>query len=478
MKDMPPHPVIRPVILCGGAGSRLWPLSRKTYPKQFARLIGDESLLQNCVRRFHDEGFLAPFVVTGEPFRFMVAKQLAEAGLSAEKLVVEPFPKDTAPAVIAGTRIAHAMDPDALILVAPSDHLIPDTSAFCERVRQSVPAALNGQIVTFGVKPLRPETGYGYLLAGKSEKACNGTIPVDQFLEKPDIATAQALVEGGGALWNTGIYLFRASVLIDLVYKLSPDLLRCVSESVANARESQETMLLGSSAWNAISGRSIDYEVMERAINLSVMPFEGAWTDLGDWNAVWRETQNDGIAQSGRATALDCANTLLRSEVEGQAIVGIGLEDIVAVAMPDAVLVSHKSRAQDVKVAVQQLKAANIPQAENYPKDHRPWGWFESLTQGDRFQVKRIRVHPGGCLSLQSHNHRAEHWIVVEGTARVTIEQASRLVSENQSIYVPLGAKHRLENPGKVPLTLIEVQTGAYLGEDDIMRHDDIYART
>ena len=468
---------ITPLILCGGSGSRLWPLSRKTYPKQFARLIGEESLLQGCARRFRGEGFADPIVVTGEPFRFMVDAQLAEIGTRPRQVIVEPASRDTGPAILAGALVAAAEAPEALLLVAPSDHLIPDSAALRHIIRHAVPAARAGQIVAFGITPTRPETGYGYLEPSASSHHRDGVVPVARFIEKPDRASAENLIATGAALWNAGLYLFKAATLIDMAREIAPGLMDPVTESVRSATTRNGFFHLGEATWSKIDAQSIDYAIMEHAANLCVAPFSGAWSDLGDWDAVWRETETSGLAQNGSATAIDCADTMLRSEVDGQAIVGIGLQDIVAIAMPDAVLVSHKSRTQDVKHAVARLKAAELPQAETYPKDHRPWGWFESLARGDRFQVKRIRVHPGASLSLQSHHHRAEHWIVVEGTAKVTVGETTRLVGENEAIYIPLGARHRLENPGKLPMTLIEVQTGSYLGEDDIIRHEDIYAR-
>lgn len=471
-------PLIVPLILCGGAGSRLWPLSRKTYPKQFARLIGEQSLLQGCARRFQGLGFDRPIVVTGHAFRFMVREQLSEIGADTKALIVEPAARDTAPAVLAGAIAAMDQDPEALLLVAPSDHLIPDSAGLRESVRDAIPTACAGQIVAFGVPPSRPETGYGYLEPAKGITARGQPAPVRRFVEKPDHDSATALLASSTALWNSGLYLFQAKTLVTAFQVHAPEMLKQVQQSLQDSTTTPKAITLAAPSWEAIAPRSIDFAIMEHVTNLSVVRYDGAWSDLGDWDAVWRETEESGLSQTGTATAMDCANTLLRSEVEGQAIVGIGLHDIVAIAMPDAVLVSHKSRVQDVKDAVLRLKAAHVPQAENYPQDHRPWGTFESVAKGDRFRVKRIKVNPGASLSLQSHHHRAEHWIVVEGTAKVTIAEDVRLVTENQSIYVPLGARHRLENPGKLPVTLIEVQTGAYLEEDDIIRYEDIYART
>jgi mannose-1-phosphate guanylyltransferase/mannose-6-phosphate isomerase len=304
-------------------------------------------------------------------------------------------------------------------------------------------------------------------------------MPLKSFVEKPDADTAQILLSGGRHLWNAGIFLFTANAILNAFEAYAPDTLAHCKASVAEATQDLDFTRLAAGPWSNLEDISIDYAVMERADNLSVMPFNGAWSDLGDWQSVWLESPPDetGTVTSGQATSLDCTNTLLQATSEAQELVGIGLEDIVAIAMPDAVLVAHKDRTQDVKAAVQHLKAQKVPQAETLPRDYRPWGWYESLVVGPRFQVKRIVVNPGASLSLQSHHHRAEHWVVVEGTAKVTIDQTEQLVAENQSVYIPLGAVHRMENPGKVPLTLIEVQTGTYLGEDDIIRYDDVYAR-
>ncbi len=467
---------IYPVILCGGAGTRLWPLSRKSFPKQFARLTGETTLLQHCARRLQGEPFAETTLVTADPFRFIVEEQLAEVGVQADAILIEPRPANTAPAILAAALHVAETDPHGLMLIAPSDHLIPDHERFRETICTAQSAAANGRIITFGVTPTRPETGYGYLQVQWDTRRA-GVLPLARFIEKPDAKTAHQLIAGQDVFWNAGLFLFAASTLIAAFEDHAPAILDHVRQAVQDGRRSAKIRHLAATPWARIKGQSIDYAIMEKATNIDVVPYQGTWSDLGDWNAVWRELEDDGLAQQGLTTALDCSNTLLRSEVTGQAIVGIGLEDIVAVAMPDAVLVSHKDRAQDVKKAVIQLKADAIPQAETYPTDHRPWGWFESIATGDRFQVKRIRVKPGAALSLQSHHHRAEHWIVVAGTAKVTVGNEVRLVAENESIYIPLGAKHRLENPGKLPITLIEVQTGAYLGEDDIIRHEDIYAR-
>ncbi|WP_210530303.1 mannose-1-phosphate guanylyltransferase/mannose-6-phosphate isomerase [Rubellimicrobium arenae] len=471
--------MIHPVLLCGGSGTRLWPLSRKSYPKQFAALLGNESLFQASAKRLSGSLFARPVVVTADAFRFIAAEQLAEAGIPPAALLIEPEGRDTGAAILAATLQVAADDPRALILVAPSDHVIPEDQQFRDTVAAAAPTAETGRIVTFGIAPDRPETGYGYLeLAAPPSAATPEPLPLVAFVEKPDAARAEAMLADGRHLWNGGLFLFRADVMIDAARRHAPALLAAVEASLAGAMRDLGFCRLDAAAWADAPTISIDYAIMEKADNLSVMPYTGRWSDLGDWASVWRETQADGTAASGPTTAIDCDGTLLRSESPGQRVVGIGLHDIVAVAMPDAVLVAHKDRAQDVKAAVAALKKEGARQAETFPRDHRPWGWFESLAMGDRFQVKRIVVHPGAALSLQSHHHRSEHWIVVQGTAKVTVDDEVRLVTENQSVYIPLGAVHRMENPGKLPMVLIEVQTGPYLGEDDIVRYEDVYARS
>jgi mannose-1-phosphate guanylyltransferase/mannose-6-phosphate isomerase len=473
---------IYPLLLCGGSGTRLWPLSRKSYPKQFTKLTGEESLFQASARRLSGAGFAAPMVITASDYRFVVLEQLAGVQIAAATTLIEPEGRNTAPAILAGALDLHARAPGALMLVAPSDHVIPDAEAFRAAVLAAVPVAEAGQLVTFGIRPERAETGYGWLALSNAPGAAFAPVPqpLQGFVEKPDMVTAQKLLSGGMHLWNAGIFLFSTDAILAAFETHQPALLASVQASLEGAEKDLGFLRLAAKPWRDCADISIDYAVMEKAANLTVVPYGGGWSDLGGWDAVWREggPDADGVVTSGPATALECTDTLLRAEDGQQALVGIGLTDIIAVAMPDAVLVAHKDRAQDVKRAVAALKAKGAVQAEILPRDYRPWGWFESLVVGTRFQVKRIHVHPGAALSLQSHHHRSEHWIVVEGTARVTVDDEVKLVSENQSVYIPLGAVHRMENPGKVPMVLIEVQTGSYLGEDDIIRYEDIYARS
>ena len=468
---------IIPVLLCGGSGTRLWPLSRKSYPKQFVPLVGEETLFQASAARLSGAGYGAPMVLTNSDFRFIVTEQLSGAGIDPGAILIEPSGRNTAPAVLAAALYLAQQEPEALMLVAPSDHVVPDADAFRAAVAAGQGAAAAGQIVTFGIKPTHAETGYGYLeLDGDPGDFSPRAIGLKRFVEKPDAATADTMLASGQFLWNAGIFLFSVKTILEAFAAYAPELLAPVQASVTDGQPDLGFFRLDPDAWEGCPDISIDYAVMEKADNLTVVPFAA---DLGGWDAVWREAGPDenGVVTAGHATAIDCENSLIRSEDEGLEVVGIGLKDVIAVAMPDAVLVADSRRAQDVKRAVAALKAKAAKQATEFPKDHRPWGWFESLVVGDRFQVKRIHVHPGAALSLQSHHHRSEHWIVVEGTAKVTVDDETRLVTENQSVYIPLGAVHRLENPGKVPMALIEVQTGSYLGEDDIIRYEDIYAR-
>lgn len=468
--------MITPVILAGGSGTRLWPLSRKSYPKQFADFGAGRSLFQDTVMRLVGSGLTHPLVLTSEDFRFIVTEQLSEIGIAPSDVFVEPEGRDTAAAILLATLAVAQNDPDGLLLVAPSDHAIPDTKAFIAALDAGVGAARDGKIVTFGIAPDRPETGYGYLEVEPGE----GTIrPLRRFVEKPDRERAEDMLSQGGFLWNAGIFMFSARTMLTAFEAHAAELIAPVRDALAGAREDLGFKRLDPAPWGQARKISIDFAIMEKADELVVVPFEAGWTDLGDWEAVrWiRAGDGDEVVCNGDVVALDCSDSLLWGEGEDQVLVGLGLKDVIAVAMPDAVLVADRSRAQDVKKVVEELRARNAKQADDFTRDHRPWGWFESLALGPRFQVKRIHVHPGGKLSLQSHVHRAEHWVVVEGAAEVTVGDTVRIVHENQSIYVPQGEVHRLANPGKVGLTLIEVQTGSYLGEDDIIRHDDIYKR-
>ena len=470
---------ITPVLLAGGSGTRLWPVSRKSFPKQFAPLIGDESLFQASARRLSGARYAAPLVMTNADFRFIVAEQLDQIGIAAASILIEPAGRNTAPAILAAALSAMESDPEAVLLVAPSDHVVPDAEAFGRAVDLGLPAARAGRIVTFGITPTRAETGYGYM---EAEAGGEGPVTLKRFVEKPDAQNAARMIAQGNFLWNAGIFLFAAKTMINAFRAHASEYLAPVQAALTEARLDLGFQRLAPEPWDRLPDLSIDYAVLEKADNLSVVRFSGHWSDLGGWDAVWRETQEQAPAERGavtdaRSTAIDCDNVLLRSQDEGIEVVGIGLQDVMVVATNDAVLVAGMDRAQEVRRAVSALKTKGARQAESFLRDHRPWGWFETLALADRFQVKRIVVNPGAALSLQSHFHRSEHWIVVSGTARVTVDETVTLVTENQSIYVPLGAVHRMENPGKVPMVLIEVQTGVYLGEDDIVRYEDVYSR-
>ncbi|NNL71783.1 MAG: mannose-1-phosphate guanylyltransferase/mannose-6-phosphate isomerase, partial [Silicimonas sp.] len=391
-------------------------------------------------------------------------------------VVVEPVGRDTAPAILAAALMLEDT-PDDLMLVAPSDHVMEDVGAFHAALRAGRDAAVDGALVTFGVKPDRPETGYGYLqLAGRPD----GVTTVTKFTEKPDLETAEAMLEAGHYLWNAGLFMGRIKDFIRAFETHAPDLVSPVRQAVEAAKRDLDFTRLDEAAFAAAPAISLDYAIMEKADWVVAVPLDCGWSDLGAWDALRTAggMDRDGNALSGDVTAIDCEGSYLRSEEPNMTLVGLGLKDVVAVAMRDAVLVADRARVQDVKGVVETLRRAGKAQADEYPRFHRPWGWYETLCLDHRFQVKRIMVKPGGVLSLQSHRHRSEHWIVVAGTAEVTVDDEVKLVTENQGVYIPLGATHRMANPGKVPMYLIEVQTGAYLGEDDIVRYEDIYDRT
>ena len=473
---------VYPVLLAGGSGTRLWPLSRKSYPKQFSNLLGHQTLFQQSALRLTSSDIVefAPHIaLTNSDYRFIVAEQLQSVGIEFGIILIEPEIKNTAPAILAASIHAIANDPNAVLLIAPSDHLIPETEAFHRAVRMGLDQVKNGKFVTFGITATYPETGYGYLETSSTDNEDYSYRLVSRFIEKPDLINAERMLKSGNYLWNAGIFLFKAEEMIQAFKRLEPSTLNLVKSAVSDAKVDLDFLRLDPQAWSRLNSDSIDYAIMERADNLVAIPYSSKWSDVGGWDAVWSESQKDknGNALSDGAHALDCENSLLRSENSSQQLVGLGLENIIAITMPDAVLVANKDRAQDVKKVVNRLKENCVQQAEVFPKDHRPWGWFESLILCDSFQVKRICVNPGAALSLQSHNYRSEHWIVVEGTAKVTIEGEISFLTAGQSLYVPLGAKHRLENSSELEMVLIEVQIGTYFGEDDIVRYEDNYHR-
>ncbi|MEM1428331.1 MAG: mannose-1-phosphate guanylyltransferase/mannose-6-phosphate isomerase [Pseudomonadota bacterium] len=473
--------MIRPVILAGGAGTRLWPLSRKSFPKQFADLGAGVTLFQDTVRRAQGGRFSAPTIVTGKDFRFIVAEQLDQIGLDpatgGADILLEPEGRNTAPAILAAA-LRHEETPDDVLLVMPSDHRIEDERAFRAAVRAGASAARNGAIVTFGICPTRPETGYGYLQLSKPAVPGEAQSLVS-FAEKPGPAEAERMVESGAYLWNAGIFMFRVADILQAFDRLAPKLMLPAKAALRDAQQDLCFTALGAEPYARCADISIDYAIMERASALTVIPLDCGWTDLGSWHAVLGASARDdaGNAASGRALQIDCKDTLLRSDGDGPRLVGLGLTNVAAIATGDAVLVANLDAGDRVKEVVAELKLQEAEEAESFRQCHRPWGHYETLSLGERFQVKRIMVKPGGKLSLQSHVHRSEHWVVVEGTAHVTVGSEIRVLTENESVYIPLGEIHRLENRGRLPLTLIEVQSGAYLGEDDIVRYEDVYAR-
>ncbi len=463
---------ILPVILSGGSGTRLWPLSREAYPKQFLPLVGDVTMLQATWNRVAAIAGKAPIVVANQEHRFMAAEQLRECNVTPQALILEPIGRNTAPAIAIAALQALATGEDALLLVLPSDHVVRDDAAFHAAVGQAAIAADAGKLVTFGIVPTAPETGYGYIKA----QAGVGVRAVDRFVEKPDLATAQQYVASGEYYWNSGMFLFKASRYLEELEALQPAILSACRTALDKASRDTDFIRLDADAFAASPNDSIDYAVMEKTADAAVVPLDAGWNDVGSWSALWEVSDKDadGNACHGDVIALDCRNSYAYGT---RLIAMVGLQDVVVVETDDAVFVGHKDRVQDVKEIVGQIKRDGRSEAAAHRKVYRPWGAYDSIDNGARFQVKRITVKPGATLSLQMHHHRAEHWIVVSGTAEVTRGDDVILLTENQSTYIPLGVTHRLKNPGKLPLELIEVQSGSYLGEDDIVRFEDNYGR-
>jgi mannose-1-phosphate guanylyltransferase/mannose-6-phosphate isomerase len=466
-----------PLILSGGSGTRLWPVSRKNLPKQFLELAGNGTLFQQTIARTRQlPDVAAPIVVASEDHRFLAADQLLEAGIKDSSIVLEPLARNTAPAIALGALQALQRDPDAVLLVLPADHLIGDTAAFVDAVKQARPLAAQGWLVTFGIRPDRPETGFGYIR--RADAIDDHGFSVGQFVEKPDLAKAESYLADGGYDWNSGMFLFKAARYLEELAEHAPAMLAAVREAHANATVDLDFVRIDHDAFSRVPDDSIDYAVMEKTQRAAVIPVSCAWSDIGSWSALWLtgDKDADGNLREGDTMAVATRNSLLRSH-DRHLLATVGVDDLIVVTTPDATLVAHRDAAQDVKKIVEQLKAAGRSEHSLHRVVHRPWGNYDSLEEGERFQVKRIVVKPGASLSLQKHHHRAEHWIVVSGTAEVTCDDKVFLLGENQSTYIPLGSKHRLRNPGKVPLELIEVQSGSYLGEDDIVRYDDVYGR-
>ncbi|WP_142807203.1 mannose-1-phosphate guanylyltransferase/mannose-6-phosphate isomerase [Stenotrophomonas maltophilia] len=463
---------IQPVILSGGSGTRLWPLSREAYPKQFLPLAGELTMLQATWQRVAPLAARGPLVIANEEHRFVAAEQLQQVGAEPAAIILEPVGRNTAPAIAVAALEATRDGADALLLVLPSDHVITDEAAFRSAVQAAAGAAEAGKLVTFGIVPTGPETGYGYIKAADGQ----GLRAVERFVEKPDLETASGYVASGQYYWNSGMFLFKASRYLQELERFQPEMLASSRQAWQQARRDADFTRLDKDAFTAVPSDSIDYAVMEKTADAVVIPLDAGWNDVGSWTALRDVSQQDGDgnAHQGDVIAIDCRNTYAYAQ---RLVALVGLDDVVVVETDDAVLVGKADRMQDVKTVVAQLKAEGRSEATWHRKVYRPWGAYDSIDNGERFQVKRITVKPGGTLSLQMHHHRAEHWIVVSGTAEVTRGNEVILLSENQSTYIPLGVTHRLRNPGKLPLELIEVQSGSYLGEDDIVRFEDTYGR-
>jgi mannose-1-phosphate guanylyltransferase/mannose-6-phosphate isomerase len=473
---MSEHRIV-PVVLSGGSGTRLWPVSRESFPKQLWPLISDHSLMQETVLRAQGEEFAPPIVVCNHEHRFLIAEQLREAGVHDARILLEPVGRNSAPAIAAAAMLVAEEDPDAVLWMMAADASIKDTAALREALALAATAARTGRIVTFGMRPTSPETGYGYIEAGAPLRDAPGVHALARFVEKPDAAMAARLVADGQHLWNSGMFVFTCRTLLEELETHAPHILPPVRQAVSDRRADLDFIRLNEIAFKACPSISLDYAVAEKTTRAAVVPATIGWSDVGSWSALWELGAKDpeGNVAIGDVLLEGAENCYVRSD--GMLAAVVGLKDTVIVVTEDVVLAMHRDRAQDVKTVVQRLKAAGRHEAVAHNRTYRPWGFYESLIQGDRFQVKRLVVTPGRKLSLQSHFHRAEHWVVVTGTALVTRDQDNVVVRENESIYLPQGCVHRLENPGKIPLTLIEVQSGSYLGEDDIVRIEDTYGR-
>lgn len=471
--------MIRPVILSGGSGTRLWPLSRELYPKQFLPLSGEKTMIQETILRLDGlENVGESLVVCNEDHRYLAAEQLRLINRAPEAIILEPLARNTAPAIAAAAFYCHKAEHDDILLVLPADHVITNVKAFHKAVRCGIELAEKGHLVTFGIVPDHPETGYGYIKAKDTNNSTTSEyFPIERFVEKPDLETARSYFEDGGYYWNSGMFLFKASAFIDELQKLQPQVAAVVSAAVKNAQSDTDFTRLAAEDFAASPSISIDYAVMEKTEKAVVIPLDAGWNDIGSWAALSQAKQADESNNVcfGDVIATESSGCYLRSS--GRLVAAVGLENHIVVETADAVLVAHKDSVQNVKQIVESLKKAGRSEAANHLRVSRPWGTYETVDLADRYQVKRITVKPGASLSMQMHHHRAEHWVVVKGTARITKGDEILLLTENQSTYIPLGITHRLENPGKIPLELIEVQSGSYLCEDDIIRFEDNFGR-
>lgn len=465
------------MILCGGSGTRLWPVSRQSYPKQFVNFIGQNSLFQATVKRVQAEIFAEPIIVTADEYRFIVVDQISQQKSRALTTIIEPSPKNTAPAILAAALYLSNKDPEGLMLVLSSDHWIADDECFKDNVLQATLKASEGEIITFGVNPTHPETGYGYLSLLSQDG--EGPYPLEKFVEKPDLVHAEKLLVDGKHLWNAGIFMFRADVIIEAFKVHQPSMYKGVLAAYQRASNDLDFIRLDQQAWGEVIGDSIDYAIMEKADSLFVMPLSTQWSDLGSWKAIYdiKEKDEMGNAVHKQAVAIECENTLLEQSESDQALVGIGLKDVSVVVTQDAVLVTNKEQSQFVKKAVSTLIKHDRYQAKQFLKVFRPWGWYRTLALSEQYQVKEIFVKPDASLSLQSHRFRSEHWVVVQGQATIQVGDQIQTLLPNQSTYIPIGVKHRLTNQTNSPVIIVETQTGTYLGEDDIIRYEDVYNR-
>ncbi|MBO0711708.1 MAG: mannose-1-phosphate guanylyltransferase/mannose-6-phosphate isomerase [Acetobacteraceae bacterium] len=466
-----------PVILSGGSGSRLWPVSRESFPKQLWPLISERSMIQETALRAQGEGFAPPMVVCNHEHRFLIAEQLRNAGIEAAGIVLEPEGRNSAPAIAAAALLAAETDPDAVLWMMAADAAITDHAALRRLLAEAATAARQGRIVTFGMKPTAPETGYGYIEVGDPLPGLPGVYALARFIEKPDPATAGTLATSGQHLWNSGMFVFTARTLLEELEAYAPDVLYAVRRAVAERSQDLDFIRLDAASFRASPDISLDYAIAEKTLRAAVVPADLGWSDVGSWGALWELGEKDEAGNVAQGDVLLEASESCYVRSDGVLTAVVGLADAVVVVTKDAVLAMHRDHAQNVKRIVERLKEAGRHEAVAHNRVYRPWGFYETLIMGERFQVKRIVVTPGQKLSLQKHFHRAEHWVVVNGSALVTCDDQESLVRENESIYLPLGCVHRLENPGRIPLTLIEVQSGAYLGEDDIVRIEDTYGR-
>lgn len=467
--------MITPVILAGGSGTRLWPLSRQLNPKQFLKLLGDRTMFQQTLQRLEGLPCTAPIIVCSEEHRFLAAEQLREIGIEGASIILEPVARNTAPAIALAALRSIENDGNSLLLVLPADHLIADPESFRETVRNALPEAEKGRLVTFGIVPSRPETGYGYIRRGEERDVV--TWSVASFTEKPDEKTAKEYIESGEYWWNGGMFLFNAESYLKELRRLAPQIHDACAKAMEHTSKDLDFLRVGRECFESSPSLSIDYAVMEKTDIASVIPLDSGWSDIGSWNSLWEACakNGEGNAVLGDVKTIGAKDCLIRAE--SRLVAAIGVTDLVVVETKDAVLVTHRDHVQKIKDLVEDIRTNGRHEHLNQREVFRPWGSYDSIEKGQRYQVKRITVKPGEKTSLQMHHHRAEHWIVVAGTAQITIDDKTLLVSENESVYIPVGKRHALENPGKIPLELIEVQSGSYLGEDDIVRFEDRYGR-